>query len=282
MVIAPLCWSMAGIVTRQVEQAPALELVFWRSLFAAVAVAILCMLTGRGTPWRAAHSAGLRGLFSGAMWTIMFTAFIVALTLTTTANVLVVMSIAPLLTAIAARLFLDEPIHPRTWLAIVAASCGLLWMFGAGFEARGSREALGMLLALAVPFASAANVVSLRQARARVDLVPAVMIGGILSALAVLPFALPFSGTGKDIALMAFLGFFQLGLPCMLIVIASRTLSAPEIALLGLLEVVFGPIWVWLGAGEVPAAATLTGGAIVIGALVANALGGLPRSRSRP
>jgi drug/metabolite transporter (DMT)-like permease len=76
----------------------------------------------------------------------------------------------------------------------------------------------------------------------------------------------------------------------MLIVIASRTLSAPEIALLGLLEVVFGPLWVWLGAGEVPATATLTGGAIVIGALVANALGGLntnarsasPRSRSRP
>jgi drug/metabolite transporter (DMT)-like permease len=282
MVVAPLCWSMAGLATRQVESAGALEMAFWRSLFAAIAVAVICVATGRGTPWKAALSTGWRGLFSGAMWAIMFTAFIVALTLTTTANVLVVMSISPLLTAIAARLFLDEPIRARTWLAIIAASCGLLWMFGAGFEAREPREAWGLLLALTVPIASAANVVSLRKARERVDLIPAVMIGGVMSVLLVLPFALPFTGTGRDIALMAFLGFFQLGLPCMLLVIASRTLQAPEIALLGLLEVVFGPIWVWLGVGEVPATATLTGGAIVLAALAANAVGALPRSRSRP
>src|SRR4051812_4927687 len=218
MIVAPLLWSMAGVVTRHVEQARAFEMVFWRSLFAAVAVAVLCLLTGRGTPWHAARAAGLPGLFSGAMWTIMFTAFIVALTLTTTANVLVVMSIAPLLTALAARLFLDEPITTRTWLAIGAASCGLLWMFGAGLEARAPREALGMLIALSVPIASAANVVSLRRASAKVDLVPAVMIGGLISAMLTLPFALPFTATTQDVTLMAFLGFFQLGLPCMLLV----------------------------------------------------------------
>jgi len=70
--------------------------------------------------------------------------------------------------------------------------------------------------------------------------------------------------------LLALLGIFQLGLPCMLLVIASRTLLAPEIALLGLLEVVLGPLWAWLGAGEAPGQATLVGGALVLLALVGN------------
>jgi drug/metabolite transporter (DMT)-like permease len=68
------------------------------------------------------------------------------------------------------------------------------------------------------------------------------------------------------------LGIFQLGLPCMLLVRASRALLAPELALLGLLEVVLGPLWAWLGAGEVPARATLLGGAVVLAALAANEL----------
>jgi len=83
---------------------------------------------------------------------------------------------------------------------------------------------------------------------------------------------LPLQATGKDVALLAFLGVFQLGLPCMLLVLASRALLAPEIALIGLLEVVLGPLWAWLGVGEVPARATLAGGAIVLGALVLNEL----------
>jgi drug/metabolite transporter (DMT)-like permease len=66
------------------------------------------------------------------------------------------------------------------------------------------------------------------------------------------------------------LGFFQLGLPCMLLVIAARHLSATELALLALLEVLLGPLWAWLGAGEVPAATTVIGGTLVLAALVLN------------
>ncbi len=96
--------------------------------------------------------------------------------------------------------------------------------------------------------------------------------GAALSCLVALPFALPFQATPQDIALLAFLGVFQLGLPCMLVVVASRVLLAPEIALLGLLEVVLGPLWAWLGAGEVPARSTLIGGTIILAALVVNEL----------
>jgi drug/metabolite transporter (DMT)-like permease len=137
-----------------------------------------------------------------------------------------------------------------------------------------------MAIAMLIPVASALNVVALRKHSATADLIPAVMLGGALSALIALPFALPVSASGRDLALLAFLGVFQLGLPCMLLVIASRRLLAPEMALLGLLEVVLGPLWAWLGAGEAPARATLLGGGLVVAALAGNEIAALS-SRTR-
>jgi drug/metabolite transporter (DMT)-like permease len=264
MVVAPVLWSTAGVVTRHIERAQAAEQVFWRSLFAFLFVGAV-LLFRRQNP----RNIGWPGLVSGAMWAIMFTAFLFALSLTTTANTLVMMSVSPLLTALLAWLFLKDPLPLRTWIAAGAAAIGIAWMFGTSVE---KAHVAGMLIALVIPVAAAINVVTLRAAAAKLDLVPAVMLGGALSCLVVLPLGLPFQASGRDIALLAFLGFFQLGLPCMLLVIASRTLLAPEIALLGLLEVVLGPLWAWLGAGEVPAKATLLGGLLVLGALAANEL----------
>ncbi len=267
MLAAPVLWSTAGVVTRHVERATAFELVFWRSFFAFLLVAI-ALLVMRRNPLK----MGWPGLLSGALWAVMFTAFMIALSLTSTANSLVVMSLAPLLTALLARAFLNDPIPMGTWLAVAAAACGIAWMFGSDLAAHTARDLSGMLIALSIPIASAVNVITLRTVAAKLDLRPAVMLGGALSCLIALPLALPFQATGQDIALLAFLGIFQLGLPCMLLVVASRVLLAPEIALIGLLEVVLGPLWAWLGADEVPARATLTGGALVLAALVVNEL----------
>jgi drug/metabolite transporter (DMT)-like permease len=151
-------------------------------------------------------------------------------------------------------------------------------MFGAGFSAQNPRDLTGMLIALLVPIASATNITNLRAVAGRLDLVPAVTIGAALSCAVALPFALPFSGTPRDFLLLVLLGFFQLGLPCILMVIASRSLMAPEIALICLLEVLLGPLWTWLGAGEVPARATLAGGAMVFTALVVNQLASVRRN----
>ena len=272
MVAAPVLWSSAGVVTRHLERAESFEQVFWRSLFAFAFVLVVL----RKNPLQAVREAGWPGLFSGVMWAVMFTAFVIALSLTTTANTLVVMSIAPLLTAFLSLVFLKETISARTWVAASAAVAGIAWMFHDGFAAS---HLAGMLVALLVPSASAANLVTLRAASARVDLIPTVMLGGALSCAIALPFALPFSASAKDLVLLALLGVFQLGLPCMLLVIASRTLAAPEIALLALLEVVLGPLWAWLGAGEVPSRATLVGGAIVLAALIVNEIGSLRGQR---
>jgi len=267
MVIAPLLWSSAGVVTRHIQKAQPFEQVFWRSLFAFLFVGAV-LLIQKQNPLRAVRAAGVPGLLSGLMWAIMFTAFLFALSLTTTANALVVMSVSPLLTVLFAKMFLNDPVPLRTWLAAGAAAVGIAWMFSGGLSAHYA----GMAIAFLIPVAAAINVVVLRASAAKLDLVPAVMLGGALSCLIALPFALPMSATGRDIALLAFLGITQLGLPCMLLVLASRALLAPEIALLGLLEVVLGPLWVWLGAGEEPGRATLVGGAIVLAALAANEL----------
>jgi drug/metabolite transporter (DMT)-like permease len=275
MVIAPLLWSSAGVVTRHIERAEPLEQVFWRSLFAFGFVGLALLFYFRVSPVKAARAAGLAGLFSGAMWAVMFTAFVIALSMTTTANTLVTMSISPLLTAVCAWLLLSDPVPARAWVAAAAASAGIAWMFASSMGDAG--HVGGMLVALLVPLASALNLVALRASHARVDLVPAVMLGGLLSALIALPLALPFSASPKDLFLLAMLGVFQLGLPCMLLVIASRHLLAPELALLGLLEVVLGPLWAWLGAGEVPARATLLGGAVVLAALAGNELAAFRR-----
>lgn len=280
MVMAPLMWSMAGVVTRHLS--PDLlangrfEVAFWRSVFAALTVGAFLAFVQRDFAGALRRSGG-PGLLSGSMWAAMFISFMLALTLTTTANALIVMAVAPLLTALLARTVLRTPIAPRTWAAIVAALLGIGWMFAGSFHLESRASALGMLIALCVPLASAVNVVVLKKNGANVDLIPAVFLGGLISALLVLPFALPFRAEARDVALLALLGVFQLGIPCMWMVAAARHLSATEIALLALLEVLLGPLWAWLGAGERPAAATLTGGALVIAALVLNEI--VPRQR---
>jgi drug/metabolite transporter (DMT)-like permease len=279
MIVAPMLWSIAGVITRHLsgdlQVHGRFEITFWRAFFAAAAIAFYFVVIRR-EGLRCVVAAGRAGMVSGAMWAVMFTAFMLALTLTTTANTLLTMSVAPLLTALLARAVLRTPIPARTWIAIAAAMIGMAWMFlqDAGGGPKGN-HLLGMLLALSIPLASAINLVTLQKTRARVDLIPAVLIGGAISALAMLPLALPFRAAPMDIFLLAVLGVFQLAIPCALLVIASRHLSAPEISLLALLEVVLGPVWAWLGANEVPSASTVYGGIIVLAALIANEALGL-------
>ena len=270
MVVAPLLWSTAGVLARQIESAGAFEMAFWRSSFAAAFVFLALLFVQDRRPWRTLRAAGAAGLVSGAMWAIMFTCFIVALTLTTVANVLVVSSLGPLCTALLAWFMLREPMPARSWLAIVAASIGMGAMFGAGFTAGEPRHLAGLALALTIPIAGAINIVVLRRSAAHLDLMPAVMLGALISAVVTLPFALPYAASARDLLVLGVLGVFQLGVPCLMLVLASRTLTAPEIALLALLEVLLGPLWTWLGAGEVPAGSTIAGGAIVLVALAGN------------
>jgi drug/metabolite transporter (DMT)-like permease len=275
MICVALMWSIAGVVTRQLEATRGFEITFWRSAFTVMALLVLLSwLRGPVALWRSVRSGGRSLWLSSVCWCVMYTAFMIALTLTTVANVLVTLALAPLLTALMSRLVLGSRLALRTWGAIVVAGLGIAWMYGQEVSGAGPRHVLGTAVALAVPLAAAANWTLLQHLRGRSgaggDMLPAVLIGAVLSALITLPFALPLAASARDLGLLALLGTVQLAIPCVLAVVVARVLSAPEVSLLALLEVVFGVLWAWLGAGEAPSVAVLGGGALVLGALVIN------------
>jgi len=274
MVAVTLMWSIAGVITRHLEHARSFEVTFWRSFFTVLSLlVILPFFQGRAV-FAKVRSGGPALWLSGLCWSVMFTAFMVALTLTSVANVLVTMAVGPFLTALIARVFIGHRIPGRTWAAILVAGAGIAYMYGA--QVSGGQLA-GTLVALCVPLAGAVNWTITQRAHAHgsdVDLVPAVLVGAVVSSLATLPLAMPFAASGHDIALLALLGLVQLAIPCALSVVCARVLKAPEIALLALLEVIFGILLAWIGADEVPTQTVLAGGALVIGALVMNELVG--------
>jgi drug/metabolite transporter (DMT)-like permease len=276
-----LCWSIAGVFTRHLERADGFEVTFWRSFFCAVAMLVILTVQRRGNPLAPVREMGLPGLFSGLMWSVMFTCFMLAITRTSVANTLLVLSVAPLLAALLGRVVLGTRVSALTWAAIAASGFGIWWMVRDGVSAEGLS---GMLIASAVPVASALNIVTLKRLQAGVDLAPAVLVGAVLSCLATLPQAWPLDASARDLAVLALLGLVQLAIPCFLMIRATRSLAPQEVALIALLEVVFGPIWAWLGAGEAMPAATIQGGLVVLAALIANELlgGASARARVRP
>lgn len=275
MCCAATLWSMAGVITRHLESARGFEVTFWRSVFAGTFVMFALFVQKRGKAVQTVTAVGRLGLVSGLMWCVMFSCFMIALTLTTVANTLIVMSTSPLLTAFLAWIFLRQRIAGRTWVAIAAAFCGMVWMFAGSLRQIDATNLLGMTIAMGVPIAASINVITLKKAGHGIDLIPAVFLGAVFSVLLMLPIMWPPAASMHDLLLLALLGVLQLGFPCMLMVAAARHLSAPEIGLLGLIEVLLGPIWAWLGAGEVPAVATLVGGGVVLAALVLNEVAAL-------
>jgi len=161
----------------------------------------------------------------------------------------------------------------RTWAAIVVAGLGIAWIYGSQLSLGAPHLLLGSLVALCVPVAGAVQWTLVQKSHAEglnLDLVPSVMAGAAISSAVTLPLALPFQASLHDVGWLAGLGLFQLAIPCALSVVCARVLKAPEVALLALLEIVFGILLAWLGANEAPAASVLLGGTLVLGALVLN------------
>ncbi len=273
MLLVTLMWSIAGVVTRHLESAQGFAVTFWRSLFTALPLlAYFAARQGRGMG--SSFRAGPALWLSGLMWGVMFTCFMLALTMTTVANVLVTMSLAPLLTALLGRFALGLRVPRRTWLAILVAALGIAWMYSAGLS-DDPGHLMGSLVAFGVPLASAGNWNLIQRSGGRVDLLPAVLIGAVISCLASAPLVRDWAVSAHDLALLASLGLFQLAIPCLLAIHVARVLPAPEMALLALLEIIFGIALAWLGAGERPGPQVLAGGALVLATLAANEWVGL-------
>lgn len=159
---------------------------------------------------------------------------------------------------------------------MVAGLAGITLMFA---DALGSGALSGNLLACGVPIVFAANIILLRQMGATTDMVPTVLLAGLLAIAVALPLGWPLTASWHDVGMLAVMGVFQLGCGCLLLMLAVPHLSVAEIGLLSLLETTLGPVWVWFGIGERPSDTALFGGVIVISSLTVNEIIGMPRVR---
>jgi drug/metabolite transporter (DMT)-like permease len=267
MIVAAICWSSGGFLVRQLAITSAWEIVFWRSVFMALFVLGVLAAMHRGRTLAAVRAVGWPGFAAGAFLACEFFFFIASLKRTTVANTFVLMSVSPFLAAIAGRIVLGERVPIRAWIAMTVAFMGIVVMFA---DAMDTGRLVGNLLALGVSCFFAAQVTVLRMYHATVDMLPQVMIAGIVSIVVAAPLALPFTASGRDLAVLAVLGCVQLGTGCLLATAASRYLSATELGLLALLEPILGPLWVWALMGEHPGTTALVGGAIVLSAVIVN------------
>ncbi|MBI1776085.1 MAG: DMT family transporter [Proteobacteria bacterium] len=274
MVTAATGFSLAGVLVRQTETT-AWEVVFWRSVFMVLVVATVLFLQHRLKAFAVIRAVGWIGLVSAFFLASSFYCFVLAIKHTTVANTVVIMSAAPFVTALAGWMVLGERVPPRTWIALVAAATGIALMFWESLAT--GTGLLGNVFAFGIAITYAGQVTPLRMAGANLDMAPTALLAGLMASAIGLPLAWPFSASAHDVGVFAVMGVFQIGLPNVLMIRAARYLSATEIVLLGMVEVVLGPIWVWLAIAERPSDLALIGGAIVLAALAGNALAGSRR-----
>jgi drug/metabolite transporter (DMT)-like permease len=194
--------------------------------------------------------------------------FIVALNYTTVARVLFLQAAAPMIAALLAWVMLGEPVSVRSWAAMLIALAGVGVMVGAP----GRGGILVDLLTIVIPFAFAISLVITRRHR-HISMAPATCLAQVLIFVCAVPFAHPGSVDARNLVLLILLGAGQIGLGLALLSVGARLLPAAEIATITLLEVVLGPLWVWIFVSERPSPAILIGGAIVVVGVLLQASG---------
>jgi drug/metabolite transporter (DMT)-like permease len=260
--LAAVAWSTAGVLQRQLTLDTATQ-VTGRAAFAGAALLAYVAVVERGRVVQAFRSVGVAGLAMALCVATASGSFIAALNHTSVARVLFILAVAPVLAALLARVALDEPITGRTVVAMVVALAGVTLMLGAPGEGRLVGDGLAFVAALAF-----ALMIVITRWRHDVSMAPATCLSQAILVAAFLPFASPAEIGGDDVVWLAALGIGQIGLGFALLTVGARLIPAAQVGLITLLEVVLGPVWVWLALDERPSTLTLVGGAIVIVAIV--------------
>jgi len=264
---AAVCWSSGGLIVRLVGTGP-WTTSLWRSVFASLFLAIvLSVVRGRSivTQWR---EGGLPVVLVASCMAAASTCFIFSLAYTSVANTLILMSTGPYVAGLLGWIWLGERVALRTWVTMSVALAGTLVMVSNSY-AHGT--AFGDLLAIVMAMSFALATVLVRR-HPEIQMTPAAALSTALTGVIALPLADPFAISPRDFGLLAFFGVGQFGAGFLLFMTGARLLPAAETALIGMLETVLGPLWVWLILSERPSTASLTGGALILAALVANTL----------
>ena len=234
--LAAVAWSTAGVLQRQLTLDTSTQ-VAGRAAFAGAALLASVALVERGRVAQAFRSVGVAGVAVALCVATASGSFIGALNHTSVARVLFILALASVLAALLARVTLGEPLTRRT------------------------------VLAMAIALAGVALMIVITRWRHDVSMAPATCLAQAILIAAFLPFASPGEIAGGDVAWLAALGIGQVGLGFALLTVGARLIPAAQVGLITLLEVVLGPVWVWLALDERPSTLTLLGGAIVIAAI---------------
>lgn len=270
-----LLLASVGIVVLSVDSllvrlasADGWNIVFWRGSLMALSMGLLYCQKRRLATLRGHHGAAL---LSALLLAAMSTLFVMAVMHTRVANVVVILSTAPLFAALFTCFCLKEVVSARTWMAIALASLGLVIVFAGSLESAGM---LGNLYALGASAAVGGNLTLLRCFPA-MDRLPLIAVGGLVSAVIAWPMATPLRLDAGSYVVLAVMGLVQMPLATALINNATRYLPSAEVALFYLVEAILGTLWVWWILGERPPGATLYGGTLTLVTLIANAWLGL-------
>jgi drug/metabolite transporter (DMT)-like permease len=267
---AAVAWSTAGPVQRAVG-APAPTQAAIRAGTAALALIAYLVVRRRGGTLAAFRSVGLAGVGVGVGVAVASSTFILALGSTSLAHVLLFQAIAPFLAALFAWLVMRERVHLRTWIAMAGALAGVVIMIGGSLGGGGLR---GDLLSLVMSTAFASVLVITRRHR-EISMTPATALGMLFAFVALAPFAHPSVLSALDWTMLAALGAGQIGLGMILFTAGARLIPAAQAGLITLLEVVLGPIWMWLIYRDRPDGLTLAGGAVILSAVLVHAVADL-------
>ena len=260
-----LVWSFGGMIDRFIDTPDPWTVVFWRSLWAAMFLSGFLVLRDGQKATQAFRAMGWPGVVVALCFMTASISFIQAIALTTVANVILINATVPLAAALISWIFLGERITGLTWAAIAAVIGGVGLMVSDGSSGSGSM--IGNLLALLITFVFAlATVITRRHSGVRMT--PAVILATSLAAALAATQASRFAVSDRDMALLFAFGALNLGLGMALFVTGARLVPAALAALLGTMETVLSPVWVWLAHGERVSLATIVGGSIVLVALI--------------
>jgi len=253
-------------------------LIFWRTLFLSFGMWLIVNLTYPNRTWQKYKSMGRGDAMMVLIYAMGTISFIVAITHTSVANTLIILSTTPLFAAFIGWIFLSEPIPVRTWCAILLVGIGI-FVISSDSDNQAS-SLFGDLAAMSGAFFLATGFTVVRRFTA-ISIFPVISTSGLLTALIILPLAQPFSVTQSDMGYLLIMGIYMLPVATALMYLGPKYIPAPEVGLMLLLESILGPIWVWLVLGEQPGIRTFIGGAIILSTLAINTVWVLKSTRAR-
>ena len=271
--------STIGLGVRSIDQATPWQVLMYRSLGTVGFIAAVLIFKNAAEFSASIRQFRLPAIVGGTGLMLASCGVIIAFHHTTVANAFFLVATAPLFAALMGAVFLAEKVRPEAWGAIGLGLIGVTIMVGDGLS-RG--DIWGNVAGLIAAFGLALFAVSLRWSRSTDLLVLALAGGGLTFVVAATATAVSgagFSVSVQDLVISLAMGAFQLGCALLLITAGSTSVPAAEIALLGLVEIILAPIWVWLVFGEHVGLLTLVGGATVLCALLFDTVSGMRSAR---